>query len=269
MTRSLSLTATLALALSVAAPSLADAQVRVRTSRPTTSVPVQTTRVQTTRARVPVQTTRVQTTRVTPIRVSPRPAVQLSPRVRVLRANTTLRRPTPAPTTVVQPATPEPAGDGQLRCMLQENGAPAAGQVTLLQNGTPVAEGACGTLLTAPAGTYTAEMTLTGAVDQPTVRRTVTVREGTTVSATASFSTAILEVRLEKNGERIPGKAEIRDASGRLVATIGSHVVARISTGTYRVTATVTPGYRHANGSRTFDGVRLVQGQRRALTARF
>jgi hypothetical protein len=179
------------------------------------------------------------------------PSVQ---RVRTVSRAPSIRR-LPAPR-------PEPAQPGSMSCRVQENGVEARASFVLLRGGQTVATGDCARApIEVPAGTYEAVLTLETAIDRPQRTVRLTVPSGGRARATASFSTSILEVRFTNDRAPVHGMAIIR-RDGRTVATLGSRVSARISSGTYEIVA------RYRTEERTYT-VTLAPGQRRALRASF
>jgi hypothetical protein len=148
-------------------------------------------------------------------------------------------------------------------CRIQENGGAASGTVSLRQGGREIGAGACnGDVISVPAGTYDALLRLDGALDRPEQTRPVTVRAGQASSLEADFATAILEVRIMAGGRRAAGSA-VLFRNGARVGQIGSGVAAHVSAGTYDVVA------QYRTNEQRFDGIALVPGQRRSLSAEF
>jgi hypothetical protein len=148
-------------------------------------------------------------------------------------------------------------------CQIKENGQAASGTVSLRQNGREIGAGACnGDVVSVPAGSYDAVLRLDGALDRPEQTRQVTVRAGGASAIEADFATAILEVRIMAQGRRAAGMAVLY-RNGTRVGQIGSGVSAHVSAGTYDVVA------QYRNNEQRFDGVALVPGQRRSLSAEF
>lgn len=149
-----------------------------------------------------------------------------------------------------------------MRCVALDNGvgASAALEVRRTDNSL-VARGSCARLVELPAGTYLATITFEDALDKPTRTVTVRVAEGTEAIARASFETAILEVRFTADRQPVHGLAVVRK-DGRELGSLGSGVTARVSAGTYQITAR----YRTREHAYT---VTLAPGQRRALRADF
>lgn len=148
-------------------------------------------------------------------------------------------------------------------CEIQENGAAASGTVSIRRNGQEIGAGACnGEVVSVPAGSYDAVLKLDGALDRPEQSRPVTVQAGQASRVRADFATAILEVRIMAGGRRAAGMA-VLFRNGQRVGQIGSGVSAHVSAGTYDVVA------QYRNQEQRFDGVALVPGQRRSLSAEF
>lgn len=163
-----------------------------------------------------------------------------------------------APTTA-SPSTP--ACPGQLFASVDENGAPAIASVEVRQEERLVASGRSTEPISLPPGRYDVVLTLEDVLDRPSRTVRIDVPEGGSVTARASFATAILEVRFTKNRSAVHGLATVR-RNGRVVGTLGSGVTARVSAGAYEIDA------RYRTETRTH-AVELVQGQRRALRADF
>ena len=166
--------------------------------------------------------------------------------------------PIAAPSPAAQPAQPR---SGSLTCGASENGASARGTFVALRGTERVASGTCGSPVTLPAGTYDVVVTLETALDRPSRTVRAHVPEGGRFHATASFATAILEVRFTSSGRNVAGIAVIR-REGREIGTLGSSIPARVSAGSYEVTAR----YRTSTQTHTVD---LAPDQRRALRAAF
>lgn len=151
---------------------------------------------------------------------------------------------------------------GSLDCRVEENGVYAPATLQLRDaNGRVVASGDCARPMEVAAGTYDAVLTLETALDRPTRTVRVNVPAGGSVTARASFATAILEVRFTEDGRPVHGLAYIR-SGGRVVGTVGSGVSARVSAGRYEIVAR----YRTEDRVYTVD---LAAGQRRAVRAAF
>jgi hypothetical protein len=166
--------------------------------------------------------------------------------------------PTATATSTTQPAQPRP---GSLACSADENGAYARSTFVVLRGTARIASGTCGSPVSLPAGSYDVVLTLETALDRPSRTVRAHVPEDGRFHATASFATAILEVRFTSAGRDAAGIAVIR-RDGREIGTLGSGIPARVSAGRYEVTAR----YRTAARSYTVD---LVPEQRRALRAAF
>ena len=148
-------------------------------------------------------------------------------------------------------------------CQIKENGAAASGTISLRQQGREIGAGACnGQVVAVPAGSYEAILRLDGALDRPEQTRSVTVRAGDAAAIEGDFATAILEVRISAQGRRAAGMAVLY-RNGVRVGQIGSGVSAHVSAGTYDVVA------QYRTNEQRFDGVALVPGQRRSLSAEF
>ncbi len=159
------------------------------------------------------------------------------------------------------PPAPAPAGPGQLGCEVTSDGWIGQGLMEVRDSGRVIASGGCGAPLEVPAGRYDVTLTFLDALDRPQQTVPVVVPEGGVARATASFATAILEVRITKDGAAAPGITSIvRD--GREVGTVGSGVVARLSAGRYELNT------RHRLETKT-SVVDLASGQRRAVRAAF
>ena len=160
-----------------------------------------------------------------------------------------------------RPRAPSRPAAGTVRCVIEENGSAARGRATIEQNGRSVASIGCPGVASVPAGSYVLVALLDGATDRASQRVSVRVSSGTEATATARFSTGLLEVRITQNGQASNGRASIR-SGGREVGSLGSGVVGRLAPGTYEVVVT------HGSEMRTMS-VTLSAGQRRTLQARF
>lgn len=158
-------------------------------------------------------------------------------------------------------AAPAPARPGRLTAVVDENGAHAPSSVHVRRGGRLVASGSSATPIELPAGTYDVTITLETALDRPTRTVRVSVPEGGTATARASFRTSIIEVRFTKDRTAVHGLATLRQG-GRVIGTLGSGVTARVSAGTYEIDA------RYRTEQRTYT-VALAPEQRRALRADF
>lgn len=154
-------------------------------------------------------------------------------------------------------------GTGRVKCEILENAKPASGTLALEQGGKIVVQGACGdAALSAPAGSYTAILSLDGALDAPQQRRPAQVEAGKTGEIKADFATATLKVVIESEGRRAAGMAIIRRA-GKQIGTLGSGVSAHLSAGSYEITA------RYHAQQRDFGAITLAAGEDKVLEARF
>lgn len=154
------------------------------------------------------------------------------------------------------------SGAGKVTCKVLENGEAASGTVSLRKGDAEVAQGGCSQPLTAPAGSYTAVISLDGALDAPEKSQPVTVQLGATVEIKADFSTGILQVFIDSDGKQAAGMAVIR-RDGRQVGTLGSGVAAHLSAGTYEVVA------RYRTEKKGFENVKIERGKRLVLNASF
>jgi len=162
-------------------------------------------------------------------------------------------------------ATPTPTQGGPLGhvlCEVTENGSTASGTMVLRRGAEQVASGSCGVALDVPPGTYEAILRLDGALGEGEQARQVSVERGATARVGVDFATAILEVRFTAEGRRAAGMAAIM-SGGRQIGALASGVSAHVSVGTYDIVA------RYRNQERRFDGITLVRGERRSLSAEF
>jgi hypothetical protein len=166
----------------------------------------------------------------------------------------------PAPSTPSTSTRAEPRS-GSLTCRADENGAYARSTFVVLRGSDRVASGTCGSPVSLPAGAYDVVVTLETALDRPARTVRANVPEGGRIEATASFATAILEVRFTSGGRNAAGLAVIR-RDGRTIGTLASGVAARVSAGRYEIAAR----YRTAERTYTVD---LAPEQRRAVRAAF
>jgi hypothetical protein len=153
-------------------------------------------------------------------------------------------------------------GVGKVTCVVLENGAPASGTLSLRKDGAQIAQGVCAQPITAPAGSYTAVISLDGALDSPEQSQPVSVTVGGNTEVKADFSTGILQVFIDSDGKQAAGMAVIR-RDGRQVGTLGSGVAAHLSAGTYEVVA------RYRTDKKSFDTVVIERGKQRVLNASF
>jgi len=202
------------------------------------------------RATMPA-TTRVRTT-ATPLQVAP---IRRAPRV-----------PVRAPRIETPEEPREPEGTGAFRCTVLENGTAGAASYRVVKGSTTVATGRCGNpAANLEAGDYRIIVTLDGMADGANRNMPLTIRDGRTSSVRAVFETSRLTVTTVHNGRRIPGRAVlIKD--GRTVASLGSGVYSKVSSGRYQVRVSVS--YGSIRGSRTID-LDLAPGQVRALNVPF
>jgi hypothetical protein len=154
------------------------------------------------------------------------------------------------------------AAPGKVTCKILENGEAASGTVSIRKEGAEVAHGGCAQPLSVPAGSYTAVISLDGALDAPELSQPVTVKAGALAEVKADFSTGILQVFIDAEGKQAAGMAVIR-SGGRQVGTLGSGVAAHLSTGTYEVVA------RYRTEKKSFDNVVIERGKRVVLNASF
>jgi hypothetical protein len=153
-------------------------------------------------------------------------------------------------------------GSGRVTCKVLENGEAASGTVSLRKGGAEVVQGGCSQPLTAPAGIYTAVISLDGALDAPEQNQPVTIQAGAVAEIFADFSTGILQVFIDSDGKQAAGMAVIR-RDGRQVGTLGSGVAAHLSAGKYEVVA------RYRTEKKSFDNVTIERGKRLVLNASF
>ncbi len=197
-------------------------------------------------------TTRIQTT-ATPTQVTP----IRRPRTRVPVRSPRLER---------EREPREPQGTGAYRCTVLENGTAGAASYRVLKGSSTVATGRCGSpAASIAAGDYRIIVTLDGMADGANRNMPLTIRDGRTSSVRAVFETSRLTVTTMHDGRRIPGRAVLIQ-DGRTVASLGSGVYSKVSSGRYQVRVTVS--YGSVRGSRTID-LDLAPGQVRALNVPF
>ncbi len=160
-----------------------------------------------------------------------------------------------------EPIAPAPRRPGLVRCTVTAAGTLAPATVEVRHQGRVIASGTCGERISVPAGRYDATITLERAIDRPQQTVPLFVPEDGVGTARAAFDTSILEVRFFQNGRRTFGQA-ILEQNGRVIGSIGSGVVAHVSSGRVTIRA------RHLTEWRTYT-VDLAPGQRRAIIARF
>lgn len=130
-------------------------------------------------------------------------------------------------------AAAQPAG--QITCRVSENGKAAAGTLRLEQQEKTLASGACdGRPLSVPPGTYTAILSLDGALDSPEQRRSVTIASGKNPAMSGEFRTGTLRIDVVRDGRRAAAKATL-EKDGKRVGTLGGGVTAHLSAGSYTV----------------------------------
>ncbi len=151
---------------------------------------------------------------------------------------------------------------GKVSCEVLENGEAATGDVSILLDGTQVANGVCGKDLSVPVGKYSAIIRLDGALDSPQKTETITVKKGATSKLKADFDTGMLEVRIASQGKRAAGMAIIK-RGGEQIGTLGSGVPAHLSAGTYEVVA------RYRTQEKTWTDVKVEKNAHATLDAAF
>ncbi len=152
--------------------------------------------------------------------------------------------------------------NGKVSCEVLENGKPASGTLTVLNGDSEVAAGSCGKPFEVPAGTYTAALSLDGALDGPEQRKPLAIQAGQTVKVDADFATGLLEMRIRSQGRDAAGMAVIRK-DNKQIGTLGSGVAAHLSVGSYQVVA------RYRSQEKRFDEVQIKKGERTPLEATF
>ena len=153
------------------------------------------------------------------------------------------------------------AQQGQIACIVTENGSPARGSFEIEQSGRRVASGSCARPISAPPGKSKVTVRLDGALDNPAQSVEITVVEGKTTPARVDFKTAVLEVRIETQGQRGTGMVAV-EKDGRRIGTIPHGVPARLSAGTYIVIVRLSGKERRTQ-------VELRPGQRRLVREQF
>ena len=153
------------------------------------------------------------------------------------------------------------AQQGQIACVISENGSPASGSFVVEQNGRQVASGSCGRPLSAPPGPSKVTVRLEGALDNPAQTVDVTVTADKTTPARVDFKTATLEVRIDAKGKRGTGMVSV-EKSGRRIGTMVQGVPATLSAGSYEVVVRL-------DGKEHRTAVELRPGQRRLVRAQF
>ncbi len=153
------------------------------------------------------------------------------------------------------------AQNGEIRCTVTTNGAPAGGTIVVEREGREAAGGSCGTVISVPAGKWTATVRLDGALDNPSKRVDVTVTAGKSTPVRVDFQTGVLEVRIEAKGGSGTGMVTVNRGSKR-IGTLGAGVAAQLSAGNYEVVV------RYGGQERRYT-VDLRPGQRRLVRAQF
>ena len=197
--------------------------------------------------------------RRTSVRVAARPRLARAPMVRADAWRTTGLTTSVAPTP--QPPTLAPARPGLVQCHVTAAGVLAPATVEVRDHGRVIASGTCGERLSVAAGSYDATITLERAIDRPQQNVRLIVPEGGVATASAAFDTSIIEVRFLKSGASTFGQA-ILERDGRTLGSIGSGVVAHVSSGRLTIRA------RYLTEWKTYT-VDLSNGQRRAVIASF
>ena len=168
-----------------------------------------------------------------------------------------------AVSTLLVASSVQAAANGHVRCQVTENGKAAQGTLLLSQDGHEVARAACGSdALSVPAGEYVASIQLDGALDSPEARKPVTVNAGQTAQVSNDFATGTLEVRIQNDGRRAAGMAQILRNGGK-VGTLGSGVSGHLSAGTYEVVA------RYRDNEQRVANVVVKAGENRVVNVAF
>lgn len=149
------------------------------------------------------------------------------------------------------------------KCEILENGKPALGTFVVMAGDKRLGSGECGAdaVKLAP-GEYTVVVKLDGALDGPELRRQVQVAKGAPATARVDFRTAVLEVRIQREGRRAAGVVIVR-RDGKQIGTLGGGVAAHLSAGSYEVVV------RYRDQEQTFKQVSLEAGDKRSLEASF
>lgn len=153
------------------------------------------------------------------------------------------------------------AQQGQIQCVISENGSAARGSFVVEQSGKQVASGSCARPVSVPTGTSRVTVRLEGALDNPAQSVEVTVTSGKTTQARVDFKTATLEVRIETKSQQGTGIVAV-EKDGRRIGTIPHGVPARLSAGSYEVVVRL-------DGKEHRSKVDLRPGQRRLVRAQF
>ena len=153
------------------------------------------------------------------------------------------------------------AQSGEIRCSVTTNGAPASGTIVVERDGREAAGGSCGTVISVPAGKWSATVRLDGALDNPSKKVAVTVTAGKATPVRVDFKTGVLEVRIEAKGGSGTGMVTVNRGSKR-IGTLGAGVAAQLSAGNYEVVV------RYGGQERRYT-VDLRPGQRRLVRAQF
>lgn len=153
------------------------------------------------------------------------------------------------------------AQTGEVRCSVTTNGAPASGTIAIERGGREEAGGSCGTVISVPAGKWSATIRLDGTLDNPSKQVDITVVAGKATPVRVDFKTGVLEVRIDAKGGSGTGMVTVNRGSTR-IGTLGAGVAAQLSAGTYEVVV------RYGGKERRYP-VELRPGQRRLLRAEF
>jgi hypothetical protein len=147
---------------------------------------------------------------------------------------------------------------GRVRCTIRENGDRASGTIILKRGNDEVARGSCGEAIGAPAGSYTALVSLDGALDKPTQSRPVTVSGGGEAAVQVDFATGTVEIQVTAEGRRAAAMATILRGSEK-VGTVAGGVPAHLSAGTYDISV------RYRGEEKRVAGVTIAAKQRREV----
>lgn len=151
---------------------------------------------------------------------------------------------------------------GKVECTILENASAASGTIELKGSDGELISGSCGGPVSAPAGKYSVELRLDGALDHPKKTSTVEVKSGETSQLKADFSTGILQIQAQEGERRVAAMATVYRGTSR-VGSLGMGVTAHLSTGSYDVVV------RYRSKEKRFSGVTLSAQQKRVLNAAF
>ncbi len=152
------------------------------------------------------------------------------------------------------------AAEGQIECLVTENGAATNGTVVLEQTGRESVRGGCGKPLKVSEGRWRATVRPAGVLDNPSLEIDVTVKAGVSTPIRADFPTGVLEVRIVSSRGSM-ASVTVNRGSTR-IGTLGAGVPARLSAGDYEIVIL-------SSGEERRYALELGAGQKRVIRAEF